>query len=439
MDEDKKEKALKLLNDLENNPIVVNQGKVRDFKEFDELRIQVINDLRPVLDRFFLDEVTLGDLRYIVDVTNKRNPLWGFRGVNGQMFFNMLVNSTINEVGLKDTLKEVLKCPKDIDSAKSKINTLINFIKTETSAEDKRALPRIKSTLYFLSYFWQIQKPEEYPIFYSSSEQILTELGFLERNIDLASYYEEFFKISMELLNLFKQKNKKADLWYVEHAFWKYFIEHQKFEEEVTYKVQQQKVRKDEIIITPSDLTKREEMSFIPNILSNLIGLSLNESDPADFEKKTGALFTALGFDVQVEGQGKGRMVDVIARGNTSQPYILLIDCKARSEKDFRFNAGEERTVIEYIKTFSHDYPRDRRLETHYLIVSSGFKDSDELVRRRIKGETAIGVSLITAEALLFLINKKLQTWDMDLDIIREIFQIEGIITEDMIQDIIGR
>jgi len=440
MDETQKSWALKLFDDLEKNPIVVNQGEVRNFEEFDKLRIQVINELRPLLDRFFLGEVNIGELRYIVDTTNKRNPLWGFRGINGQMFFNMLVNSTTDINILTNVLKDVLRFPKDIASAKSKINTLIDFIKTETSAEDKRALPRVKSTLYFLSYFWQIQKPEEYPVFYSSSEQILTELGFLKHSDDLASYYEDFFNISMELLNLFKQRNNKANLWFVEHVFWKYFIEHQKFEEEITYKIQQPKIRREEITIVPSDLTKHEEMSFIPKILSNLVSLSLNDSNPADFEKKIGALFTILGFEVQTEGQGKGRIVDVIAIANTSQPYVLLIDCKARSGKDFRFNAGEERTVIEYIKNFSRNYPRERWFETHYLIVSSGFRDSDELVRKKIKAETLIGVSFITAEALLFLVNKKLQTWDIDLDkVLKEIFQIDGIITEDKIQDVLGR
>lgn len=427
MDESKKELALKLLNELEKNPKVINQGETRKFEEFDKLRMQVINELRITLNKFFLNEISIEELRYIIDTTNKRNPLWGFRGINGQMFFNMLLNSTTNLNGLSNVLKEVLRCPTNISSAKSKINTLIDFIKTETSAEDKRSLPRIKSTLYFLSYFWQVQKPEEYPIFFSSLEQTLTELGFLKYNEDLASYYEEFFNVNMELLNLFQQKNIKANLWLVEHVFWKYYIENQNLQEKEKIKIIKPVIKKIE-----------SDMDFTPIVLSNLINLSLNESNPADFEKKIGILFTILGFEVQVEGQGKGRMVDVIARANnTLQPYVLLIDCKARSGRDFKFNAGEERTVIEYIKNFYHDYPRDRRLETHYLIVSSGFKDNDELVRRKIKGETSIGVSLITAETLLFLVNKKLQIPYIDTDIIKEIFQIEGIISEDMVQDIV--
>lgn len=427
MKDENKRIALNLLKDFEKEPYVPNQGNKQPVGEFDKERLAVLNIIKSSLTDFFNQTVSLEEFKKNVDGLNKQNPYWGFRGVNGQMFFNMLYKSTKDKKLLAEHLLDTFKSPKDIQDAKTKISKIIEFIKVNSSDVDKRKAPRIKSVLYFISYFWQIQEPEKWPIFYNSLEQALVGLGFLEQKKELAEYYENFYNLNVELLGLYKKEHNKANLWFVEHVFWKYFLQ------------------KQEVVETSSKMgietiEKLEKLpDYIPPIVSDLIGLSLNEANPSDFEKKTAILFRMLGFEVELMGQGKGRTVDVISRANLEKPYILLIDCKARSNKNFKFSAGEERTVIEYIKKFAYNYPRDSKLETHYLIVSSGFKNDDEDVRRLIKGETGTDLSFISIQDLIFLFVKKLQNWDLDLERMREIFQREGLISKDVIQDIIGR
>jgi hypothetical protein len=61
--------------------------------ELDQRRVSVIEgELAPLLSVFLTGGVPLAEFRSKIDSVNKRHEYWGFRGVNGQMFYNMLVN-----------------------------------------------------------------------------------------------------------------------------------------------------------------------------------------------------------------------------------------------------------------------------------------------------------------------------------------------------------
>jgi len=422
MEEKQKEIVLELLKDFQEEPIVTNQGKKQNFKEFDEERYETLKEVREYLNSFFNEKLNLEDFKIKVDSLNKKKPYWGFRGINGQMFFNMLYKSSPNKNKLTENLRTWLKSPENIESAKKKINDFLEYVKIVSTEKDGRKNPKSKSIIYFLSYFWQIQEPEKYPIFYNSLEQIFIELNILNGNEDLANYYQDFYDLNNKLKELFSKDKEIVNFWYVEHVFWKSFIK-EELEKKIESKIKDVPIKKEKV------------SEYIPPIISDIISLSLNESNPADFEKKTATLFSMLGFDVELLGQGKGRTVDIISRAWSEKPYVLLIDCKARSKKDFKLNSGEERTIIEYIKSFMYEYPKESGFEKHYLIVSSGFKNDDENIRRKIKAETNVDISFIDIETLLFLLTKQLQNWDFNVERMREIFQIEGLITKDIIQD----
>lgn len=429
MENKHKEIALNLFEDFIKSPQVLNQGVKQSYKDFDKERQETLVKVKILLEDFLEGKLKLDEFKTKVDSLNKKSPYWGFRGINGQMFFNMLFRNSENRDKLNEILKKCLKVPSNINEAAVKINDLIDYIKHLPTSADKRKTPKIKSVLFFLSYFWQIQEPLKYPVFYTSLEQTLTELNFLQQTSELSVYYTDFFEINNDILKIFLEKEKTANLWFVEHVFWNYYIKKQEVIETPIKKVIEAKVG-----------GKVETINeFIPPIISDLVSLSLNESNPVDFEKKTALLFKMLGFDVEIMGQGKGRTVDIICRANLSKPYIILVDCKARSKKDFKLDATEERKVEEYIRNFPREYPKDRQTEMHYLIVSSGFKNGNEESRRNIKGITGTDISFISIEDLLFLFVKKLQDCYLDAEEMRDIFQREGLISKDIIQDAIGR
>ena len=70
----------------------------------------------------------------------------------------------------------------------------------------------------------------------------------------------------------------------------------------------------------------------------------------------------------------------------------------------------------------------------------SPFRDIEEKALRKIKAETNIDTVLVTIETLLFLLSLKLQNWDLDIEKMKNIFQIREIITKEFIQEqLIGR
>lgn len=427
---------LELLKDFTNSDQKTTyQGQEYLYEDFDKLRLTVIKDLLKLLDKFFNRKMELGTFKTKIDSANKKNGLWGFRGINGQMFFNQLYKCSRNKEELQDILIKVIKNPSNIDEAKRKINILYDYVKDIcNSTSDKRKAPRPKSILFFLTYFWQIQYPNKFPIFYNSLESSLLELEILEQSERFDEYYAKFYTLNEEIKALFENELKReVNLWFVEHVIWRYYTLKQ--ESELPKEVKKQ--------ISKGKIKSETHFDYIPPIISNILDLSRSESTPKDFEKATGKLFIMLGFDVEVLGQGKGRTTDIIARGfgyGMSKPYVLLIDCKARGKEDYKINAGEERTIIEYIKNFLYNSPRDRSSDIYFLIVSSGFKDISDVILRKIKSETNVDVSLITVDTLLFLLALKLKKWDLDIERAKGVFQKSGNISKDFIQELlVGR
>lgn len=62
--------------------------------EHDQNRARLIDsNLKPLLHRYLSGQTLLNEFKSLTDGINKRNNLWGFKGIKGQMFFNMVVNT----------------------------------------------------------------------------------------------------------------------------------------------------------------------------------------------------------------------------------------------------------------------------------------------------------------------------------------------------------
>jgi uncharacterized protein YfcZ (UPF0381/DUF406 family) len=177
------------------------KGNVIPVIDFDQKRLDAILDIKEIINAFLKGENNIFVFKTAIDSYNKKNNLWGFTAIKGQMFFNQLANSNENSIEeLTSLLKRVISEPNDLKAAIQKISELEKHVrKSFDLATDKRKVPNPKSCNYFLSYFWQIQNPEKWAIMYSSLIESLVELNIWEDKENQAESYKHFFNLNEEI------------------------------------------------------------------------------------------------------------------------------------------------------------------------------------------------------------------------------------------------
>ena len=223
---DQEQFSLKLIKDyLVDNDYVVSE------EELDTNKMRVIPKIRENLNNFINNSITLEEFKRGNDSLNKLNKYWGFRGFSGQMFFNILYNSSSYQSKSEEltlALKRSLRQPSGIEDAKKTIREFEEFVKLikDGSGGIKKYSPHIKSIPYFLSYFWQILAPDKFPIFYPNSlvrtmysQKMLSIQVLSSENLDLS--YEEFYRLDNELLALYRETypKRQVNYWLIEHVF----------------------------------------------------------------------------------------------------------------------------------------------------------------------------------------------------------------------------
>jgi hypothetical protein len=97
-------------------------------QERDESRVKRIEgELKPLVQGYLEGRIALSDFKSQVDSLNKRYQYWGFKGVKGQMFFNMLVNTAGDEKECDHQLKKALSAPPSEEAAKGTINAFAGY------------------------------------------------------------------------------------------------------------------------------------------------------------------------------------------------------------------------------------------------------------------------------------------------------------------------
>jgi hypothetical protein len=407
-----------------------------------------------LLSGYLEGSIPLLEFKRKVDGINKRNSLWGFRGIKGQMFFNMVVNTADDEEECDQELKTALVVPQNDKIASSRIRTFASYVKRigdqwVEAGNTRHGCPKVGSIPYFLSYFWQVQDRETWPVYYTNSVQMMSDLNLWQPSGDFGEDYLSFKAIHIELAALFTEYGGQPfDLYEVEHVFWYKGGDPYKAVKDDTQPIGGLHHIGTDVPERKGVLNRLPE-SYVPPITAILPQMARHDEALVDASKRSGtslerafekyidAAFTMLGYETKLLGQGKGRTQDGLALAH-DESYAILWDAKVRSDG---YSMGtDDRTIREYITTQSREMKKRRFFRNiYYLIISSSFVDDYDDTIRSIKMETDVNeVSLVEAEALVAIVDAKLRAplqISLGPDGVQRLFSVSGVITAEMVRE----
>lgn len=378
-------------------------------------------ELQPLIEEFLNGEVDVKEFRSRIDGLNKRNKLWGFHGFVGQMHFNKLLKASPDPKRFAIRLREAITPPETIDEARETIDDFAEYTQ-RLKENDIDHDPFPKSTIFFLSYFWHIQRLEEWPIFYPVSEQYLDDEGLLDTGEPYGTRYANFVELMEEL-------REQASEWleppveYRNVANAIYWYEERREEPEPEPGPEPE----------PTGTFTSADQPFLPSIVADLDAVSEGDDEAIDryapydsdlgtiFERKVGALFQLLGFDTEIMGQGSGRNPDGIAEAVRNN-YAVIYDAKKRQD-GYRLGR-DDRTIRDYIETHSRRLRDQGKQHIYFALVSSSFRDVDESALRDLRTSTDVdNIVLLRADVLQELLELRLREPYLNLDDVEWVFQ----------------
>ena len=445
---DQKQKLDMQLQDFLGDSTIENVGEIFEYADFDIKREQALPKLKDSLLRFLNKKIGLLEFKVQSETLCRDHPYWGFKNFSGQMQLNQYANNVASE-NREQILRDALGLPKTREEVRTKINALSEFLSNLKSiVETPKSIPRVGQA-FLLSYFWELQEPERWPVYYGSTKRVLIELGFdLDSQETAGDKYLAYVDAVESVKGYFVDEKKfdgKHPAWFVEHVLWKHFSDAKELGNEQEIIVIDKRTTEEKFQSIGSDFS-----SWVPSIVGDLPLLAQNiETDwsrergvkpEKAFETKLRYAFTLLGYEVVELGQGTGREPDgyAVTFGVPSGDYAILYDAKAR-EKAYSIGT-DDRNIFEYIQKYQNDLRRKRISKMSFVVVSSEFvsNETTEATIRDLYQKLRVPVILLRASDLMFLIETKLKNSDVDLARLESLFLDRGVLTRERISDELG-
>lgn len=396
-----KEQIVKIWDKYIKSGRIVYNTKGEVIGDIDEARLRAIEDIKIYIESFLSGKITISEFKTSLDGYNKRNNLWGFTAAKGQMFFNLLVNTSESIGSLTDLLKSSISEPKDLEDAKQKLEKFERFVRqVYDKGSDKRKVPKPGSTGYFLSYFWQIHNNQKWPILYSSLVNSFERLGIWKEWETQKEEYEFFYHLNEEVKSILAANAKQPiNNWDAEHAFWS-DSENPRTPQKVTTHVGDS-AQKEESLPLIANFNVSDYL--IPRVARLVeLGASKDKNKGSEFEKMVSEAFKQLDFEVEILGQGTGRNPDAILKFR-EEHTAFIVDAKAYSEG---YSLGiDDRAIKEYISHFCPKLTKEGFKKIGFIIVSNSFKSGLEDFISDVTWTTDVKrFILLSSEALLYLL-----------------------------------
>ena len=176
--------------------------------EVDELRRRAIDQsIRPLVMEFLSESVDMADFQTRVVSLNQRNDHWGFLGDEGRGFFESFIAAAPDVKECEAELREAVAAPTSENGARDKLSRFISHAKRHGAALGADGAPDAASISYFLSWFWQVQDRDTWPVQHPDCVAGMTKLKLFVATVDLAEDYVVFRQTHEELADAFKNRS----------------------------------------------------------------------------------------------------------------------------------------------------------------------------------------------------------------------------------------
>jgi hypothetical protein len=165
---------------------------VTSGKEIDQRRTHAQQEMIELLSSFLDGDFSLREFNRVFQL--KTRAAWSVfhvGGMSGGMFLNKLVKYTPNEATFAHLLRLMIRAPEDIRDGQRHMQAFVRFLEGLISSQQvQRSQLQPARVPFFLSAWWHVQTPEQWPLFYLSLRRMLmAEDGMVPTMQDPVDYY----------------------------------------------------------------------------------------------------------------------------------------------------------------------------------------------------------------------------------------------------------
>ncbi len=165
-----------------------------DLRRLDARREVVRAEMVDFLHQYLSGQVESDVFKATFD--QKTRTTWegfGLKGLSGAMFLNKMVLYMPDQPELATRLRAVLPVPPDEPTGQAQMQTFLAYLEGLIKSQQvTRQLIQPARAPFFISAWWHMQQPEQWPIFYVSGQETLEREGVWTYSTDLVKAYFSF-------------------------------------------------------------------------------------------------------------------------------------------------------------------------------------------------------------------------------------------------------
>jgi len=183
--------------------------------EVDLRRTQAQHEMLQLLHSFLDGAITLRKLNAVFQQsTHTRWNDFHVRGMSGGLFLNKLVKYIPNEETFAHLLRMILRLPEDERDGQRQMQAFVRFLEGLIASQQvQRSHLQPARVPFFLSFWWHVQVPEHWPIFYLDLRKVL--LTGDETAGPGRDYIHDYFTFRARFLSLLQ--GLSVSPWELEH------------------------------------------------------------------------------------------------------------------------------------------------------------------------------------------------------------------------------